>query len=147
ILVGIPNADQLDNVIEPLTEKDYIYYEKYNAAMPYRRFFVKLKKKPVNIFIPKVYFGKDEVPDALHEHTLAHIHILQYHSYHWLRHIAFREYLKQHPTIKNEYQELKIHLSTKDWKDGNAYNASKNDFIKHTEQKAFEWYEKHTSGL
>lgn len=145
ILVGIPNQDQLDKVIEPLTSNDYIFYEKYNSAMPYRRFFIKLKKKPDNFFIPNVYYEKDEVPKELNEYKLAHIHIFEHNSFHWTRHIAFREYLKKNADIKKEYQKLKIYLSTLDWRDGNEYNSAKNDFIKQAEEKAVKWYERQNS--
>jgi GrpB-like predicted nucleotidyltransferase (UPF0157 family) len=140
ILVGIPKQEQLDKVVEPLTSNDYIFYEKYNSIMPFRRFFVKLKTNPA-FFTPTVYSEKDEVPNKLNDYKLAHIHILEYNSYHWMRHIAFREYLKKHTDVKNEYQKIKIQLSSLDWRDGNEYNDAKNDFIKRTEKKAIEWYE------
>jgi GrpB-like predicted nucleotidyltransferase (UPF0157 family) len=140
ILVGIQNQDQLDKVIDPLINNDFIFYEKYNSRMPYRRFFIKLKNKPDNFLIPKVYYEKDEVPNELNNYKIAHIHILEYNSYHWTRHIAFREYVKKNEDIKNEYKKLKIHLSTLEWRDVNEYNSAKNDFILETEEKALEWY-------
>lgn len=142
ILVGISAQDQLDEVIAPLTNNDYIFFEKYNSVMPYRRFFVKLKTRPDNIFIPNVYYEKDEVPNELDDHKLAHVHILEYNSYHWIRLIAFRDFLKENVAIKNEYQKIKIYLSAFDWRDGNEYNSAKNDFIVQTEGKAVEWYER-----
>jgi GrpB-like predicted nucleotidyltransferase (UPF0157 family) len=145
ILVGISNQDQLDKVVKPLTSNDYIFYEKYNSIMPYRRFFVKLKTKPEKIFIPTVYSENDDVPNELNKCKLAHIHILEHNSYHWTRHIAFREYVKKHMDIKNEYEKIKIHLSALDWRDGNEYNSAKNDFIKQTEEEALEWYERQNS--
>lgn len=145
IIVGISRQDQLEKVVDPLTSNDYIYYEKYNSVMPYRRFFVKLKTRPKNLFIPKVYYEKEEVPNEINDYKLAHIHVLEYNSYHWKRHIAFREYLRKHEDIKNDYQKIKIQLSVLDWRDGNDYNNSKNDFIKRTEQKAIEWYEEQNS--
>ena len=63
-----------------------------------------------------------------------------YNSEHWIRHIAFRNYLREHVTIQKEYQKLKRELSTKDWLDGNDYNKAKNDFIKIEEKKAIDWY-------
>ncbi len=144
IIVGIPKQEQLDKVVEPLTSNDYIFYEKYNSVMPYRRFFVKLKTQP-DFFTPKVYCEKDEVPNELNDYKLAHIHIMEYNSYHWTRHIAFREYVKKHTDIKNEYQKIKIQLSTLEWRDGNEYNSAKNSFIKQTEEKALEWYERQNS--
>ena len=144
IIVGIPKQEQLDKVVEPLTSNDYIFYEKYNSVMPYRRFFIKLKTQP-DFFTPKVYCEKDEVPNELNDYKLAHIHIMEYNSYHWTRHIAFREYVKKHTDIKNEYEKIKIHLSALEWRDGNEYNSAKNGFIKQTEEKALEWYERQNS--
>lgn len=102
--------------------------------MPFRRFFVKLKTNP-DFFTPTVYSERDEVPNKLNDYKLAHIHILEYNSYHWMRHIAFKEYLKKHSDVKNEYQKIKIQLSSLYWRDGNEYNDAKNDFIKRTEKK------------
>lgn len=33
IFAGIPNQDQLDKAVKPLTSNDYIFYEKYNLIM------------------------------------------------------------------------------------------------------------------
>ena len=142
ILVGITDQENLDKTVEPLMNKNYIFYEKYNTVMPYRRFFVKLKTKPDNFIVKNTYYENDNVPNELNDHKLAHIHILQFNSYHWTRHIAFREYLKHHMEIKDEYQSIKMNLSTLEWRDGNEYNSAKNDFIKKIEQKAIEWYKK-----
>jgi len=57
-----------------------------------------------------------------------------------MRHIAFRDYLRTHPEIRAEYQQLKEELSTQEWKDGNEYNEAKDSFIKTVEQKAVKWY-------
>lgn len=146
ILVGVSNQDQLDKVVKPLTNHSYIYYEKFNSMMPYRRFFVKLKGKPESMFVPAVYTENDNIPNELNEYKLAHIHVLEHNSYHWKRHIAFREYLRKHSDIKNEYEKIKIHLSTLNWHDGNEYNSAKNDFMKQTEEKALEWFERQNSG-
>lgn len=42
ILVGLPEDRGLDSVVRPLLEAGYTYVEKFNAGMPYRRFFVEL---------------------------------------------------------------------------------------------------------
>jgi GrpB-like predicted nucleotidyltransferase (UPF0157 family) len=142
ILVGIENEHYLNEVINPLTDKNYIYYQKYNSIMPYRRFFAKLKSKPAHLAVPKIYYEGDEVLNELNDYKLAHIHVLQYNSYHWQRHIAFKKYVLQHPHIKNAYEDLKIKLSGFEWKDANEYSAAKNDFIKHIEKEAMQWYRK-----
>ncbi|MOA08135.1 dephospho-CoA kinase/protein folding accessory domain-containing protein [compost metagenome] len=75
-----------------------------------------------------------------HAHRIAHVHVLPFGSEHWIRHIAFRDYLRVHPAIKDEYQKLKEQLSTMEWKDGNDYNDAKDSFIKREERKAIKWY-------
>lgn len=139
ILVGVRDEDDLDKTIAPLTEKGYIYYEKYNTMMPYRRFFVKFNNLPAALAF-KIKEDNTEWLQEINDQRLAHVHVLQYDSFHWKRHVAFRDYLKQHDMIKTEYQELKTTLTAQDWKDGNEYNAAKNNFIKEQERKAIEWY-------
>ena len=53
----------------------------------------------------------------------------------------FREYLKDHPNIKSQYELLKKQLSLMDWNDGNEYTEAKDSFIKKEEAKAILWYE------
>lgn len=142
ILVGLNSEKDLDEITQPLMDKGYVYYEKYNESMPYRRFFVKHKVDPRDLSIP-LFIGKDDnIPDASIEHDLrlAHIHVLPINSEHWTRHIAFRDYLRTHPDVRNEYQQLKEQLSMREWEDGNEYNEGKDDFIKREEQKAINWY-------
>ncbi|MDH6308554.1 GrpB-like predicted nucleotidyltransferase (UPF0157 family) [Dysgonomonas sp. PFB1-18] len=142
ILIGLKSEDDLDEITRPLMSKGYVYYEKYNEAMPYRRFFVKHKINPQDLSVPLLIREGDNIADtsAEHDHRLAHIHAIPVDSQHWIRHIAFRDYLRAHPFIRDEYQYLKEQLSTKEWKDGNEYNEGKDDFIKQEEQKAIAWY-------
>src|SRR5690606_17563066 len=78
------------------------------------------------------------------DHTLrkAHIHVLPRNSPHWQRHIAFRDYLQTHPTVKEEYQALKEKLTKQVWRDGNEYNEAKNAFIKVVEERALKWHQR-----
>lgn len=142
ILVGVDTMDEL-NIIPPLLmDKNYVYYENYNEDMPYRRFFVKLISPPRHLSLPLQIKPGDLIPEKLHDHSLrlAHIHVLQLNSVHWIRHIAFRDYLRTNPEIKAEYQQLKEKLSKQEWKDGNAYNEGKDSFLKNEERKAIQWY-------
>ena len=75
------------------------------------------------------------------KYKLSHIHIWLYNSDDWIRHIAFRDYLIEHPNDMLQYEELKKNLSEKEWLDGNEYNDAKNDFIKNLELKAILWYQ------
>ncbi len=143
ILVGVSSVKDLEEIIQPLTSKNYIYYKLYNKEMPYRRFFVKHRVNPAELAIPTIIAEKDEVPSGTFEHNqrLAHIHILPFNSAHWIRHIAFRDYLRIHPDIRHQYQQLKEELSKQEWTDGNEYNKAKDQFIKYHEEKAVHWYQ------
>ncbi|WP_337085316.1 GrpB family protein [Elizabethkingia anophelis] len=142
IMIGVNSEQDLDKIPPLLAGRQYIYYEKYNEDMPYRRFFVKLKENPSKWLFPEQINKDDEIPEKLHDHSLrlAHIHVIPTDSEHWLRHIAFRDYLKMYPDVKAEYQKLKEELGKKEWEDGNEYNEAKNDFIQSEEQKAVRWY-------
>lgn len=144
ILVGLKDKNDLDKTVQPLIDKGYIHYRLYNEEMPYRRFFVKHKDGYSNPAIPKIITGKDQVPASTEEHNnrLAHIHILPLDSEHWIRHIAFRDYLTANADIKDEYQKLKEQLKSREWQDGNEYNSAKDAFIKEEERKAVIWYHK-----
>lgn len=139
ILVGIKQDTNIDDTIIPLRNKNYVYIEKYNSVMPYRRFFIKLKEDTTHLIFPNIIKGNKVIPKKIEQNKLAHIHILEYNTSHWVRHIAFRDYLKANVDIKNAYQALKVSLSFENWKDGNEYNAAKNNFIKNTEIEALNW--------
>lgn len=147
ILIGLEHFDLIQEVINPLLEINYVYYPIFNEIMPYRRFFIKHKSETNQLKILNIINNEQDVPKSTEEHNLrlAHIHILTHNSEHWIRHIAFRDYLIAHLSVQKEYQELKEKLSTKDWSDGNDYNRAKNDFIKAEEKKAIDWYIKTTN--
>lgn len=142
IMIGLNSAADLDLCPPLLMDNDYVYYENYNLDMPYRKFFVKLKDSPQSLSLPVHIKPGTIIPEKLHNHSLrlAHIHILPLNSTHWIRHIAFRDYLLTHPEVKTEYQQLKEKLSLLEWKDGNEYNDAKDSFIKREEQKAIKWF-------
>src|SRR5690606_14133614 len=116
------------------------YYEKHNVVMPYRRLFVKMKDSAAEHEYSLLISDPNQNTDVINDHKWAHIHILEYNSEHWIRHIAFRDYLRAFPDAKKEYQDLKVELSTREWKDVMEYNGGKNDFIKRTEALAIFWY-------
>lgn len=145
IMIGVKDESELDQIPPLLQGKSYVYYEKYNEDMPYRRFFIKLINVPQQLGFPEIIHQDDDIPDELHNHTLriAHIHTIPISSEHWTRHIAFRDYLRTHPEVREEYQQLKERLSTMEWEDGNDYNEGKDPFIKREEQNAIRWYLHH----
>ena len=145
IAVGIKNTGDLDETIEPMISNHYIYYEVYNSDMPLRRFFVGLKDKKDHIKFKNTYTENDTIPhEEINSHRLAHVHIREFGTPEWIRHIAFRDYLVEHPKIKNQYEAIKIQLSLKNWRDGMEYNDGKDSFIKIEESKAILWYHEKT---
>ncbi len=141
IAVGIDHFQDLDRTVDLMIQNHYVYYQIYNSNMPQRRFFVGLKdKQDFSKFKPR-YKAGDSIPhEEIQIHRLCHIHVWEYGTPEWIRHIAFRDYLIDHPTIQAQYEALKKQLSNKDWVDGNEYNDGKNDFIKTEEAKAISWY-------
>lgn len=53
IMIGVNSEKDLDKIPPLLAGRQYVYYEKYNEDMPYRRFFVKLKAKPSEWSFPE----------------------------------------------------------------------------------------------
>ncbi len=142
ILIGLEEENDLDRIPLLLRDKCYVYYEKYNEDMPYRRFFVALVDRPEVLGLPEHIAPGNEIPARLHDHSLrvAHIHTIPLNSKHWLRHIAFRDYLRAHDEVRDQYQAIKGKLVLQQWKDGNEYNHAKDEFLKEHEAKAVEWY-------
>lgn len=141
ILVGVGQEAQLDQTIQPMMAAGYTYFRKHEPAMPYRRFYVRMigsqgQAPPSMIDIgEQLVIGQDFK-------SLTHIHLLVKDTIHWTRHIAFRDYLRTHPSIAAQYDTLKRTISLRDFKDGIAYNEAKDHFVKKVEAAALEWYKR-----
>lgn len=142
LLVGIKESSQFDFVTNELKHNDrYIYYKAIEAGLPNRRLFVRLKDGVSSSKFEKVLSHQEKIPhEAIQKSRLANVHVVEKESSEWLRHIAFREYLKTHKEVRNEYAKIKAALGQKNWKHGMEYNEGKNNFIKREERKAIEWY-------
>ncbi len=69
------------------------------------------------------------------------LHAFQYNDTHnILRHLVFRDYLREHPAVRDEYAALKFSLAGKYPDDIDGYCAEKDNFVKATEQKALTWF-------
>ncbi len=145
ILVGVKDKIYFSSIVERLLEhSSYIYYQAFNKEMPDRRLFVRLKDGVDTGAFESVMDDLDTIPhDQINLARIAHIHIWEIDSEDWIRHIAFREYLKAHDDVREEYAALKRGLGKKNWSHGMEYNDGKNAFIKEEEAKAIAWY-KHT---
>lgn len=111
ILIGIPQESQLDVPVLEIQELGYQYLSQYEDVMPYRRYFTKEK-------------------DAVRTHQ---IHMVAYKSTFWIRHLKFRDYLRTHAEVAEEYAMLKRQLVEQDWESINDYADAKTDFIRRIE--------------
>lgn len=141
ILVGLSDAGQLDRVVAPMQSIEYTYFKVYEASMPYRRLMVKLLSLHEER-IPNMIDEGEFYVDGERFRSLVHVHAMEFGSEHWTRHIAFRDYLRSHENVRDQYYDLKKKLSEVEVRDGNEYNKLKKEFIQEIQAKAVEWFKR-----
>lgn len=65
-----------------------------------------------------------------------HLYVYEYHSPEWQDKLAFRNYLRQHPNIAQEYAELKCSLARQFPTDLSAYQEGKLAFVQEVRHAA-----------
>ena len=81
------------------------------------------------------YFRRDNADgDRTHQ-----VHTFQSGSPHIQRHLAFRDFMRAHPKLANQYADLKRSLAEAHPHDMVAYMGGKDAFIKKMEAKALTW--------
>ncbi|MBS7638226.1 GrpB family protein [Candidatus Bathyarchaeota archaeon] len=65
-----------------------------------------------------------------------HLHLVRYGGRHWEDHIIFREYLRSHPEVAEDYGRLKRRLATLYGLDRRSYTEGKTCFIEEVISKA-----------
>ncbi len=141
ILVGLRADMQLDKAIASMVGAGYTYFKKYEPAMPYRRLFARLRPL-TDQAPPELIDVHDEFVRGQTFISLANIHVVVKDTPHWKRHLAFRDYLRAHPDVRDDYGRLKSALSREDYRDTNEYNAAKARFIQETQAHALAWYDR-----
>ncbi len=76
------------------------------------------------------------------DHRTHHIHAFQSGDPNIMRHLAFRDYLIQHPSIAKAYEALKLEVAEHCNHDMGKYCDGKDAFIKHHETLAIKWFQK-----
>ncbi|QKY68370.1 GrpB family protein [Lentibacillus sp. CBA3610] len=69
-----------------------------------------------------------------------HVHVFEAGSVHIERHLAFRDYLRNHPDEASSYSRLKLGLAARFPAYMDAYIERKNQFVEETERKALAWH-------
>lgn len=114
IMIGIADFNQVDQLIGKLEKLGYQYISSFNELMPERRFFIKES-------------------GGIRTH---HVHLVEFGQEFWIRHINFRDDLRQCRQDREDYYRLKLELSQREWTSGDEYASAKTDFIKMIERKA-----------
>ncbi|MDP7981097.1 GrpB family protein [Bacillus sp. WLY-B-L8] len=105
MMVGVRNLNDIDVFIEPLKTIEYEHV--FHKEFPNRRFFRK----------------------GLWKAGTHHLHIYQYGSKEWNHNLLFRDYLRSHPNVRQQYEQLKKELANKHLFDRVAYTNAKAPFI------------------
>jgi GrpB-like predicted nucleotidyltransferase (UPF0157 family) len=114
IMVGLGDFAAADSLVPKIVALGYEYVARYNAIMPYRRFFIR-------------------DAEALRTHQ---IHMVEMRGEFWDRHLLFRDYLRANPEVMQEYAALKKRLAAREWQDVNEYADAKTEFIRRAEKEA-----------
>ncbi len=69
-----------------------------------------------------------------------HLYVCDIHSKELRRHIAFREYLREHPEDAMKYSELKVRLVKEHSGDRELYITGKDYLVKELVEKSVSWY-------
>jgi len=114
LMVGLEDFSIADNLVPKIEALAYEYIKKYEAVMPFRRFFI-----------------KEQAGIRTHQ-----IHLVGIGSEFWERLILFRDYLRQNPGVAAKYASLKKELAEREWNDVNEYADAKTEFIRKIENEA-----------
>ena len=118
IMAGVGMLEDADRCIEPLQTLGWIYAPEFEESLPHRR-----------------YFRKTNAENHTH-----HLHMVEITSDWWDRHILFRDYLREHPAVAREYEDLKREFAERHRWDVNEYAGAKTDFIRTIEERARRYY-------
>lgn len=115
IMVAISHLNDSQKCVEPLKSIGYEYVPGFEATLPERR-----------------YFRKGHPPKEQHYH----LHMVELTSDFWKKHLLFRDCLRTHAKVAQEYYELKKRLANKYGSNHEVYNTAKTSFIESVTAKA-----------
>ncbi|MEE9600306.1 MAG: GrpB family protein [Thermoplasmata archaeon] len=107
ILAAVHRLKDAESCIGPLEGLGYEYVPEYEDLIPERRYFHK-------------------GPQEARTH---HLHMVEMTSDFWEKHLLFRDFLRTHAKVAQEYFELKRELAARYRTDRDAYTDAKTSFI------------------
>lgn len=108
LLLGAVSLAQIESRIGPLERLGYRYVSRYERELPTRRYFVRTADDGSRQHVHGVVIGSDL----------------------WRDHLTFRDRLRDEPTLRAQYQSLKLQLAERFADDKIAYTAAKAPFIR-----------------
>ncbi|MCC7352444.1 MAG: GrpB family protein [Anaerolineae bacterium] len=114
IMAAVRRLADTEACIPALARGGYEYAPEFEVVIPERRFFRK-------------------GPPGARTH---HLHVVELTSEFWDRHLLFRDYLRAHPDVAEEYLQLKKALAVRFAADRPSYTEAKTDFIQGVVHKA-----------
>ena len=113
MMMGLKNFETSRQHVTAIKAIGYEHVTKHDHLIPNRRYFTKKK-------------------DGIKTH---HLHVVEYQSEIWNRHLEFRDYLRSNPDARSEYYDLKLNLAKRNWNSGSEYADAKSEFIQAILQK------------
>ena len=114
ILIGLRHLEDAAVVIPPLEGLGYEYIPQRELDTPERRFLARPETKP----------------------RTHHIHLVEFGSDFWERHLLFRDHLRTHADAAREYASLKRALAAQFRENREAYTEGKTAFVRWIEEAA-----------
>ena len=111
ILAGVTDFDDAARCIPSLETLGYEYLPERELETPDRKFLARPRTRP----------------------RTHHVHMAAVGSDFWIRHLAFRDYLRTHADAASEYEALKRALAAKFREDREAYTEGKTEFVRRIE--------------
>jgi len=113
IMVGVSHLADAHQCIEPLRSIGYEYLPEHgDSTLGWR------------------YFDKGPAEARIH------LHMVELASEFWERHLLFRDFLRDHPQVAQEYEQLKRGLAAEYGSDRAGYAEAKTSFIRSVEARA-----------
>lgn len=107
ICVGLPRLADAEARVDAIALLGYQYVPEFEADIPHRRYFRRPHARPRSHHVHCCVFGDST----------------------WARHLLFRDYLRGHPDVANEYAALKQALADRHRNERLAYTEAKDPFI------------------
>ena len=117
ILLEIPRSEDMGSIKIELLEQGYLLMSESEGRMSFNKGYT------LQGFAERVF----------------HLHLRYYGDHDEL---YFRDYLKDHPTVAKDYEQLKLILWKKHEHNRDAYTEAKTDFIRQYTQKAKKLYKR-----